>query len=145
MTDGTNYEGCGEFADWICSSTECMQLNATYDGYAEESWERGLVDDLTQQWPKVRQIQAKINHLTDWLDADLRTNFRELMVFLLKRKDMIVPKEQLPLPLDENGQVKPKTLVEIFSQEEVATNGENEGEAPLREATRADIEALTRF
>ena len=145
MTDGTNFEGCGEFADWICSCTECWQLDATYDGYEEEMWKRDVVEGLTEQWPRVRQIQEKIMHLTDWLEDDPRTNFRELMTFLLSRKDMIVPKEQLPLPLDEKGQAKPKTLMEIFDQEEVATSGENGNQTPLRQTTRADIEAVTQF
>lgn len=145
MTDGTNFEGCGEFADWICSCTECWQLDATYDGYAEETWTWDVVEGLTEQWPKVRQIQEKIAHLTDWLEDDPRTNFRELMAFLLGRKDMIVPKEQLPLPLDEQGQMKPKTLMEIFNQEEVATSGENGNQTPFRQATGADIEPLTQF
>jgi hypothetical protein len=138
MTDGTNYEGCGDFADWVCSATGCMQLDATYEEYSGEEWRRELVEELTKQWPKVRQVQMKIAHMTDWLEDDPRTNFRELLAFLLDRKDMIVPKEQLPLPLDESGQVKPKTLMEVFS-------GEEENEGRVRPATWTDLEDLTRF
>ncbi len=145
MTDKTKYEGVGEFADWVCGCTGCWQLDANFESYGEEDWSQEVVQGLTEQWPKVKAIQEKVVHIVDWLEDDPKTNFRELLQFLLGKKDRIVPKEQIPLPLDKKGQVKPKTLLEVFTNEEVATSDENEGESRFCPATRADLEALTRF
>lgn len=117
MTDGTKYDGLAACADWIYHSTDCMVLDASYEEYSGEAWSRDVVNDLAAQWPKVKEVQGKINALAEWLEGDPRANFQELLSFLLDRKLDIIPKEQLPLPLDNNGQVDPKRLIEIFGNE----------------------------
>ena len=115
-SDKTDYEGVALFADWVNASTGCWQLDATYDGYEEEQWSRHVVDGLTRQWPKVVAILDKINQMAEWLEEDTHYRFRELLAVILDRKDLIISKEQLLLPLDENAQV-------IVAGKEVTADG----------------------
>jgi len=105
MLDKTEYSGVATFADWIHANTGCWVLDATYEEYSGEPWHRDTVEVLTEQWPKVVSIQKKIQETIAWLEEDTRNNFTELLACILNRKDLIVPKEQLALPLDENAQV----------------------------------------
>ncbi len=105
MLDKTDYEGVAAFADWVNAETGCWQLDATHENYEGEQWRRDIVDGLTIQWPQVVSIQDKIQNIALWLEEDIHYRFRELLAFMLDRKDIIIPKEQLPFPLDENGQV----------------------------------------
>lgn len=91
MTDGTKYDGVGDFASWVMALTGCIQLDSSYDdfeyieGWGEPliRWARHNVDALTKQWPKVVQIRKKIDHIVEWLEEDPR-RFQELVEFLLK-------------------------------------------------------------
>jgi hypothetical protein len=105
MLDGSPYEGVAAFADWVNASTGCWQLDCSYVDYEGESWSHDVVDVLTEQWPKVVNIQDKIQKMAEWLEEDERHNFEELLARILNRKDFIIPREQLAFPLDENGQV----------------------------------------
>lgn len=116
MLDNTDYEELIAFGDWVNANTGCLQLDATYDEYEGEQWIRHVVDQLTTQWPQVVDIQNRIQNMAEWLEEDIRYNFRTLLAFMLDRKDLIVPKEQLAFPLDENGQV---------IREEVMANGDH--------------------
>lgn len=92
ITDGTPYNGVGDFADWVCSKTGCVMLDSSFDnvhfmeGMSEPifKWTRYNVVTLTEQWPKVQQIRRNIDNLVDWLEADWINNFRELLDFILK-------------------------------------------------------------
>jgi len=92
MTDGSNYDGVGAFADWACSSTGCVVLDSSYEncGYEEGGgeptflWTKRNVDLLTGEWPKVQEIRGKIDHIVEWLEAEPEGHFRELLDFLLE-------------------------------------------------------------
>ncbi len=105
MLDSSPYEGVAAFADWVNASTGCWQLDCSYTDYEGEGWSHDVVDVLTEQWPKVVDIQDKIQKMAEWLEEDERHNFEELLARILNRKDFIIPREQLAFPLDENGQV----------------------------------------
>lgn len=93
MTDGTAYDGVGHFADWVCSETKCVVLDSNYDDcyFIEGSgepifeWSKFNVDTLTKEWPKVREIREKIDHMVEWLEANPIGRFAELLEFLLDR------------------------------------------------------------
>lgn len=116
MLDKTDYEGVALFADWVHANTGCRQLDANYEEYGEEAWTHEVVDTLTAQWPRVRTIQDTIHDMYERLETDIHHNLRELLSFMLGRKDLIIPKEQIPLPLDDKGHVIVK---------EVPTDGAN--------------------
>ena len=69
---------------------------------------------LTEEWKTARVLMDKISHMYDWIEDNPQANFGEIVGFLTGNNENQVPKEQLPLPLDE---VKPKPLMEVFSQE----------------------------
>ncbi len=106
MLDKTPYPGVAAFADWIHQTTGCLQLDANYSEYGPCEWSRWLVDDLTEQWPRVIELQGQMNHMYEWLEEDLPGNFRKLMIIMLGKdevKGFYVPKEQIPLPLQGVG------------------------------------------
>lgn len=108
MTEGTEFEGCGEFADWVTGNTGCKILDTPgeYSEMGEQiDWSRGEVDYLTDDWEQSREIFEKIHRVALLLEEDSESTFRRLIALLLDNKDMIIPKEQLPLlPLGDNWQ-----------------------------------------
>jgi len=120
--DGTQYAPVAAFADWVWQSTGLVLLDTTYEqmgcgfGGVMVPWEREVVDDLTEQWPKVREFWDGVSHFEDWLLDKPQANYGELVNFLLGKESPKISKDQLPLPLDD---VKPKTLMEIFGNEKL--------------------------
>lgn len=106
MLDGTQYEGAALFADWVYGNTGFWQLDATYDGYEGEPWDKESVETLARQWPRVVDIQNKITAMYVMLEEDTNYNYRNLLYAITDRKDLIIPKEQLALPLFENAEAK---------------------------------------
>ena len=102
MTDGTNYDGVGAFADWACSLTGCVVLDSSYENcdYEEGSgeptflWTKHNVDILTSEWPKVQEIRGKIDRLVEWLERDPIGHFGELLDFLLKTEPVKTKKRR---------------------------------------------------
>jgi len=121
--DGTQYAPVAAFADWVWQSTGLALLDNCYEemgcgwGGVQIPWEREVVDNLTEEWPKVRQFWDSINHIENWLMDKAKANYGELVDFLVGKERPKIPKEQLPLPLDD---VKPKTLMEIFGNEKLS-------------------------
>ncbi|HUV13245.1 MAG TPA: hypothetical protein VMY18_06355 [Acidobacteriota bacterium] len=91
MTDGTPYDGVGDFAAWACQDTGCIVLDSNYGDcdYVEGSgepmfkWSRYNVDALAKEWPKVQEIRCKIGRIVAWLEADPHERFRELLDFMM--------------------------------------------------------------
>jgi len=121
--DGTKYAPVAAFADWVWHSTGLDLLDNCYEEMGcgwdgvNIPWEREIVDNLTEQWPKVRVFWDSINHIEDWLLDKPQANYGELVDFLLGKEGTKTPKEQLPLAL---GDAKPKTLMEIFGNERLS-------------------------
>jgi len=105
MLDESEFAGAAAFADWVSANTGYWQLDASYDEYGGEHWDRYIVDQLTLDWPQVVDLQDKIHAMANWLEEDIYHHFHELLSHMLDRKDFIIPKEQLPFPLDETGQI----------------------------------------
>ncbi len=99
ITDGTQYDGVGAFADWACSNTGLTVLDCSYSDFGYESgsiepyfsWSKGNVAQLTDEWPKVKEFRARIDKLVGWVEADLQRNFPELVEFLASKRQ---PKEK---------------------------------------------------
>jgi hypothetical protein len=97
MTNGTKFEGVGEFADWVCGQTGCVMLDTAYDNcdYVEGDgepvfqWTKRNVDIITEQWPKVKAIRAKMDHIVEWLETDQVSHFTELVNCLLKSAPLL--------------------------------------------------------
>ena len=109
MLDGTEYEGCVAFADWVHNNTDCWQLDANHTDYGPEFWSRDIVDGLTRQWPTVMDLQDKMHRMFEWLEEDVHHNFSKLLSTIrgteYEEVPVAVAKEQIPFPLDDDGQV----------------------------------------
>ncbi len=114
MLGKSDLSGVADFADWLHADTGCWQLDASFENYEGEVWSRHVVDQLTIQWPRVNDIQDNIGRVSEWLEEDPCSRFKELLNLLLDKRVAIIPKEQLPFPLDETGQ---------FIEKEVTTDG----------------------
>ncbi len=114
MFDGSRYEGVVAFADWIHQSTGYMQLDGNYADYGPESWSVELVNDLTEQWPTVIDLQEKMSHMYAWLEEDMHHNFEKLLSIMLGIECVSPPvaKEQMPFPLDDDGQVIKEEVIQ---------------------------------
>jgi len=112
MFEGSQYEGVVAFADWIHSNTGCMQLDANYTEYGPELWSMELVTSLTREWPLVIAIQDKMQNMYAWLEEDIYHNFETLLATMLGREVVSVPKEQMSFPLDNDGQVIRKEVIQ---------------------------------
>ena len=101
------WEGIVAFSDWVNASTNTLLLDTPYDGfedfYGEEAdflnWSVDTVDNLTVEWPQVEIIQEKILKASEWLENDTNYRFRLLMSVLTENKELVIPKEQLSLPI----------------------------------------------
>ena len=112
MFEDSQYGGVCAFADWIHQSTGCMQLDANYTEYGPCGWSTELVNDLTDQWPTVVDLQDKMQNMYVWLEEDMYHNFRKLLRVMLGLEDDSPPKEQMAFPLDDEGQVIRKEAIE---------------------------------
>ena len=153
-TDGTQYDGVGQFADWACSQTGGILLDYSYDdceymeGMAEPifQWSQFNVDELTKEWPKVKEAREKIDRVVEWLEADPIIRFRELLEFLTAKAKTTHKKntKRDKHEYDPTEHWCPLDQVTQYEEEEEDYD-EGEGEARLRRATVDDIEAATRF
>ena len=90
MTDGTQFDGVGAFADWACASTGFIMLDYNYEHCSYEEgqtdptflWTKQNVEILAAQWAKVQEIRGKIDKIVAWLEADYINRFRSLVDFL---------------------------------------------------------------
>jgi len=160
-TDGTQYEGVGTFADWVCSQTGCIILDCSYadcayvEGMGEPifKWTQFNVDTLTKEAPKVKETREKIDRVVEWLEADPIIRFRDLIVFLKEKaitRRMKVTKrakyEYDPTenwcPLDQTNQFEEE---DEDNEEDDGGFGDGGREDRIREATLTDIAAATHF
>lgn len=101
LTDETKFDGVGIFADWVHSQTDCWVLDANYYDYEGEPWYPNTVTSLTEQWPRVCEIENKKARVIEYIEENPKKRFLELLNILLdvNTNEFVVPDEQLPLPL----------------------------------------------
>lgn len=140
MTDGTAYDGMGEFAAWAMSETGCVVFDSSYDDFEYMEgmgepvihWSEFNVKMLAEQWPKVLEIREKIDRIVGWIETDPRERFTELLNFLLEASRKLKPREKKKrtfdptehwCPLDHYGMEEeeeygePATELEEFCRE----------------------------
>jgi len=153
-TDGTQYDGVGTFADWVCSQTGCIILDCSYadceyiEGAGEPifQWSQFNVDELTKEAPKVKEIREKIDRVVEWLEADPIIRFRELMEFLTAKAKTRRKKatKRDKYEYDDTEHWCPLDMVCQFEEED-EDNDEEDGDGRLRRATADDLELATSF
>lgn len=102
ITDGTEFDGLGAFADWVQCNTGLYHLDAT--GSSAETgeafeWRPDEVEFLTDDWLQSADLLDKMHRLALRLEEGSEEIFTKLLALLLDNKEMVIPKEQLPLPL----------------------------------------------
>lgn len=103
----TEHEGLVYFSDWVNASTGCELLDNPYEEWNNYTggndntfdWNPSVVKSLTIQWPQVVTIQKKIKKTAAWFEKDIYRNYRDLVLVLSERDDLVIPKEQLALPI----------------------------------------------
>ena len=102
MTDGTEFDGLGVFADWVFCNTGCYYLDVQGESLEmgeSIEWSPETVDEMTEDWGEACEILEKIHRVALLLEEDPESTFRKLLALLLNRQDLIIPKEQMPLPI----------------------------------------------
>ena len=102
-TDHTEFDGLGDFADWVSVNTGNIWLDTMGESLylnGEPEWgEPGDVEQMTTDWEEATDIMGKIHNIALLLEKDPRETFQRLLALLLDNKDLIIPKEQLPLSM----------------------------------------------
>ncbi|MDD5354699.1 MAG: hypothetical protein PHF95_05880 [bacterium] len=91
ITDGSRFDGVGDFADWAFGQTGLVLLDSNYEGCDYEYagthpvfiWSEYNVERLTKDHPGVLQYRMKIDHLVEWLELDPINNFRDMLRYIL--------------------------------------------------------------
>ena len=101
-TDATEFDGLGQFADWIYVNTNNNWLDTMGESLylnEEPPWEPETVEELTVDWEEATDIMSQIHNIALLLEKDPKATFQRLLALLLDNKDLIIPKEQLPLSM----------------------------------------------
>lgn len=102
MTADTEFEGLGDFADWVQGSTGLYHLDAQGESLEmgeQIDWSPEAVNDLTNDWHESSDLLDRIHRLAVLLEQDPERTFRKLLALLLERQELVIPEEQLPLAL----------------------------------------------
>ena len=102
VTDGTEFEGLGAFADWVHSNTGLYHLDALGEASAlgeQIEWEPGDVEGLTDDWHQSSEYMEEFHRVALLLEKDSVSTFERLLAMLLDNEKIIIPKEQMNLPL----------------------------------------------
>ncbi len=97
-TDGTEFDGLGDFADWVTTNTgnfwlDTMGESLYLEGEGGFEWDSGVVEQLTIEWEEATYIMGKIHNMALLLEKNPQETFKQLLVLLLDNKDQIIPKE----------------------------------------------------
>lgn len=99
MTDGTLYDGVGNFADWVFRDTGCVIMDSNYENCSYEegeteptfAWSKRNIDKLAKEWPRVKQIREKIDNVVEFIEGDPSARFGELLQMLISKNQVTVP------------------------------------------------------
>ena len=142
MTKGSDeFAALADFANEVHHRTGNWFLDDEEQNGDYKGWSRANVDELTEAAAEAEEINLRVKTLSDYLEKGERTPriaFLKLLQHLLAS--------------DKKAKKPTGTLMEIFNKEfgtefKVENNGKEKQSlnGRLREATKADIEALTKF
>jgi hypothetical protein len=90
LLEGTPYEALAHWADILSWQTGNFFLDTAEEQLYEDAfypeWDKGLVEQLTQEWLKAEKIEEEVGNLADWLENDPPAHFEELLNFILERR-----------------------------------------------------------
>ena len=90
LLKGTRYEALAHWADLLDWQTGNFFLDTSYEELYEDpfspEWNKGVVEELTQEWLKAEKIEEEVGNLADWLEEDPPAHFEELLDFILQKR-----------------------------------------------------------
>ena len=90
LLDNTPYKALALWGDIVCLDTGNFFLDTDYEmlwsGGNLPEWDRETVEELTGLWQQADLIEQDVSNLTDWLEEDPATRFREILNFILERR-----------------------------------------------------------
>lgn len=92
LLDKTPHDGLAAWAAWIHQDTGNDFLDTDYETYGYSipvEWSREDVEHLTRQWHQANLIEGKVDKIVEWLEVDLAARFRELINFILQRREEV--------------------------------------------------------
>jgi len=101
-TDGTEFDGLGQFADWVSVNSDNALLDTMGESLYLEGgppWDSETVEGMTVDWEEATDIISQIHNIALLLEKDPKETFQRLLALLLDNNDLIIPKEQLPLSM----------------------------------------------
>lgn len=103
MTDGTEFDGLGLFADWVNGNTGNIHLDTMGESLEMEGlpeWDADTVDEMTDDWRQATEILDSIHRVALRLEQEPERTFRRLVALLTDNRNLVIPKEQLSLPIE---------------------------------------------
>ena len=103
---GTKYEGALIAARWLHNNTDNAFLDITGEQDANAPWEEETLEYAGREWREAVELQDKMDKMVEWLEEDPPARFEELLAFIEARTAGM------------QAEKKPKTLAEVFAQQE---------------------------
>lgn len=133
MTDGTQYDGIGSFADWVFAKTGCYMLDANWDncayieGWSEPvfEWSQYNVESLAAQYPKANKILSDIDRIVKWLEKNLDFNFDHLVRYL---ESNYRPEEKREIPSRAYDHYEMVSLEMVYDEDDYEEEHEDDPE-----------------
>ena len=105
VTQGTRFAAVGLTAQWVWHASDTGFLDWDWEDADrwQTDWHGEAVEYLTRGWDRGEEILGSIHKLSEWLEKNQETNFRDLLNFILRRVkygDVPDPEPAIQLPLE---------------------------------------------
>jgi len=88
LLNGTPYEQLAHWTDRFNCCTNNFFLDTDYEMLMQDvpCWDRADVDNLTRQWHQAQDTENRLTEFVEWLEADPKGRFEEVVNFILERR-----------------------------------------------------------
>lgn len=89
--DNTPYKALAIWGDMVGMSTGNAFLDYDWEmmGGQVPPWDREAIELLTRDWQQADLLSQEVDDLAEWLEGDLATRFKELLDFILQRREEV--------------------------------------------------------
>jgi len=88
LLNETQFEQLAYWADRLhmCTNNFFLDTDDEMLGYNIMGWDRGTVEDLTNQWHQAEAAENRLYEFVEWLEADPRGRFEQMVNFIEERR-----------------------------------------------------------